>query len=167
LTDIPDGYVAVARVLGAWGVRGDLKAEAMAAEGVLVKGRAVSVGGLETSIERAEGSGGRLRLKFAGIDGREEAAALRGEWVLTREESLPPLPEGEYYRFQLLGLRVRSTDGEDLGTITDVFSTPENDVYVVKCESGDVLVPAVDDVVQVIDLKASVVTVEAIPGLFE
>jgi 16S rRNA processing protein RimM len=85
--------------------------------------------------------------------------------VLAREDSLPTLPEGEFYRFQLLGLRVVSTEGQELGTIEDVFSTPENDVYVVRGESGEVLIPAVEDVVTAIDLEARLVTVEVIPGL--
>jgi 16S rRNA processing protein RimM len=164
-SDVPEGYVAVARVLGAWGVRGDVNTEGMAAEGVLVTGREVTVGGRATVIERVGTSGKRLRLKLAGIDRRDDAAALRGEWILAREDSLPALPEGEYYRYQLLGMRVATTDGRDVGVIEDVFSTPENDVYVARGEGGEVLVPAVEDVVVAIDLAAGVVTIEAIPGL--
>jgi 16S rRNA processing protein RimM len=165
--EIPEGFVAVARVLGAWGVRGEVSVEPMAASGVLVAGREVTVGGQETRIERVGRSGAKVRLKLADVRDREAAAALRGEWVLAREESLPPLPEGEYYRFQLLGLRVVTSDGREPGVIEDVFSTPENDVYVVRGESGEVLVPAVEDVVLDIDLARGVMTIEAIPGLVD
>ena len=164
-TEIPQGYVAVARVLGAWGVRGEVSVEPMAAAGVLAAGREVAVRGKSTTIERVSLAAGKVRLKLAGIGGRQDAATLRGEWVLAREESLPLLPEGEFYRFQLLGLRVVSTEGQELGTIEDVFSTPENDVYVVHGEAGEVLVPAVEDVVLGIDLETRVVTIEVIPGL--
>jgi 16S rRNA processing protein RimM len=163
--EIPDGFVAVARILGAWGVRGAVSVEAMAAGGVLVAGREVTVREVATTIERVGPAGGKVRLKLAGIDEREDAAVLWGEWVLAREDSLPTLPEGEFYRFQLLGLRVVSTEGQELGTIEDVFSTPENDVYVVRGEGGEVLIPAVEDVVTAIDLEAGVVTVEVIQGL--
>ena len=164
-TEIPEGYVAVARVLGAWGVRGEVSVEPMAAAGVLAAGCQVLVGGQETAIGGISRAGGKVRLKFQGMDSREGAAALRGEWVLAQEESLPTLPEGEFYRFQLLGLRVVSTEGQELGTIEDVFSTPENDVYVVRGEGGEVLIPAVEDVVVGIDLETHLVTIEVIPGL--
>jgi 16S rRNA processing protein RimM len=163
--DIPDGYVAIARVLGAWGVRGDVKAEVMAPDAVLTKGRTVWVRGQQTTILQASRNGDKVRLVFEGIDSREAAAEMRGEWVLARQSDLPTMPEGEYYRIQLLGLRVVSTEGQELGTIEDVFSTRENDVYVARGEAGEVLVPAIDDVVVGIDLEKRVVTVEVIPGL--
>ena len=163
--DIPDGFVAIARVLGAWGVHGELKAEALAPLEVLSSGRAVTVGGRDTSIERAAESGRHLRLKLSGVESREETVAFRGQFVLTPEDSLPALPGDVYYRFQLLGLRVVATTGEELGVIEDVFSTPANDVYVVRGPRGEVLVPAVDDVVRGIDLSQRLMTVEVIPGL--
>lgn len=146
-------------------MRGEISVEEVAAKGILAPGRKVTVGGSATVIERVGKSGRKARLKLAGIEDREGAAALRGEWVLAREDILPALPEGEYYRYQLLGLRVVTTDGRDIGVIEDVFSTPENDVYVVRGENGEVLIPAVEDVVQEIDVAAGTVTIEAIPGL--
>jgi 16S rRNA processing protein RimM len=165
MTDIPEGYVAIARVLGAWGVKGDVKAEPLAPRDVLCEGCAVTVLGLLTSIDSVEGAGKQTRIHLAGIDDREAAAALRGSYLLVAEESLPPLPEDQYYRFQLLGLSVVTTGGEALGTIEDVFSTPENDVYVVRGPAGEVLLPATDDVVLDIDLPARTMTVELVPGL--
>lgn len=165
--EIPDGFVAVARVLGAWGVHGDVSVEVMATAGVLVSGREVTVRGTATTIERVGRAGGKVRLKLAGIDQREDAALLNGQWVLAAQSDLPVLPEGEFYRYQMLGLRVVSSEGRELGTIEDVFSTPENDVYVVRGEGGEVLIPAVEDVVAEIDLEARVVTVEVIPGLVD
>jgi 16S rRNA processing protein RimM len=159
--------VAVARVLGAWGVRGEVSVEPMAAPGVLVARLEVVVRDNPTTVERVGRAGGKVRLKLAGIDQREQAAELRGEWVLAREDTLPPLPEGEYYRFQLLGLLVITTDGREVGVIEDVFSTPENDVYVVRGGAREALIPAVDDVVLDIDLPEGVVTIDAIPGLLE
>jgi 16S rRNA processing protein RimM len=139
----------------------------MAANGVLKAGREVVVGGRETRIGGVGGSGDKVRIKLEGVEDREQAAALRNEWILAREGTLPKLPEGEFYRFQLLGLRVAGTNGQDLGRIEDVFSTPENDVYVVRSGGREVLIPAVDDVVLGIDVKAGVVTVEVIPGLLD
>jgi 16S rRNA processing protein RimM len=165
LDEIPPGYVAVGRVLGASGVRGDLKIEPLAPPSVLRAGRPVSIDGRNYQIERAGHSGRFLRLKLATVDTREDAQGLRGAYLQAREGDLDPLPEGENYRFQLIGVTVRSPDGRELGRVVDVQSAPENDTYVVKGPHGEVLVPAVDDVVHDVDLTKGVITVEIIPGL--
>jgi 16S rRNA processing protein RimM len=165
LEEIRPGYVAVGRVLGAWGARGDLKVEPLAPESVFGKGHTILIGGRDYEVDGSRRSGRFLRLKLAGVDTREEVQQLRGAYLEVAESQLTPLPEGQYYRFQLIGLAVRSLDGDQLGKVTDVISTPENDVYVVNSPSGEVLIPAVDDVVREIDLTAGAITIEIIPGL--
>jgi 16S rRNA processing protein RimM len=152
-------------VLGAWGVRGAVKVEPLAPERVLSQGRTVHVEGRQLSIRHAQRSGRFVRLAFDGVETRESAAALRSKALQVPESDLEPLPEGQYYRFQLVGLRVVGAGGEDLGRVTDVISAPENDVYVVQGENREVLIPAIDDVVQNIDLAAGVITIEVVPGL--
>jgi len=46
-----------------------------------------------------------------------------------------------------------------------VISAPENDVYVVSGPFGEVLIPAIDDVVRDVNITAGVILVEIIPGL--
>jgi 16S rRNA processing protein RimM len=165
LDEIRGGYVAIGRVLGAWGVRGDLKIQPLAPQSALLAGHSVSIARSEYTIERSDASGRFVRLKIAGVDNREEAQLLRGAYLQAREEDLKPLPDGEYYRFQLVGLAVICIDGRNLGRVVDVISAPENDVYVVKGPDGEVLIPAIDDVVQEIDLKNETISIETIPGL--
>jgi 16S rRNA processing protein RimM len=146
-------------------VRGAVKVEPLAPEQVLSQGRTVYVEGRQLNIRHAQQSGRFVRLTLDGVETRESAAALRNKALHALESDLEPLPEGQYYRFQLVGLRVVGTQGEDLGRVADVISAPENDVYVVQGENGEVLIPAVDDVVQDIDLVAGVITIEVVPGL--
>lgn len=157
--------MAVARVLATRGVHGELKAEPLAPPAALAPGRTVTAAATEYEIERISRSGRFVYLKLCGIDTREQTQALRGAYLQAPERDLAALPEGEYYRFQLIGLSVRSEDGRDLGHVTDVMSTRENDVYVVSGPFGEVLIPAVDDVVRDVDLNAGVILVEIIPGL--
>ena len=165
MDEIGAGYVAVGRVIGAWGVRGELKIEPLAPESALDTGHTVSIAGRHYTIERSDRSGRFVRLKIRGVDAREEAQLLRGAYLQAPEDDLKPLPEGEYYRFQLVGLVAHSVDGRELGQVVEVLSTPENDVYVVKGPDGEVLIPAVDDVVQDIDLTKGTISIEIIPGL--
>ncbi|HEU4759731.1 MAG TPA: ribosome maturation factor RimM [Dehalococcoidia bacterium] len=166
MDDVEPGYVAVGRVLSPHGVRGDLKVEPLAGTpDLLAPGHAVTIAGTPRTIERAARRGRLLYVKLAGIDDRETAATLRDRYLQVPESDLQPLAEGEYYRFQLIGLAVRSTQGESLGRVVDVLSTPGNDVFVVQGPQGEVLVPATDDIVREIDIAGGAMTVEVVPGL--
>jgi 16S rRNA processing protein RimM len=165
LDQVAPGYVAVARVLGARGTSGALNVQSLAPPTVLVRGRTVWTDGRQYEVQDVKRSGRFLLIKLAGIEDCEAAARLRDKFLQVPETGLDPLPPGQYYRFQLLGLMVRSSDGQDLGPITNVLTAPENDVYVVRGAYGEVLIPAIDDVVLAVDLDARVVTVEIVPGL--
>lgn len=160
-----EGYVAIARILGAHGVRGDLKIEPLAPESSFRRGASVRVHDTDHEIERFRPGGKSTLLKISGIDSRESAAALRDEFIQVPEDALEPLPEGDYYSFQLIGLAVRTTDGRDLGRLTRIISTSATDVFVVEGPLGEVLVPATEEVIADIDLEAGAMTIEAIPGL--
>lgn len=166
LPEPPAGYVAIARILGARGVRGDFRVEPLAPSSILAPGRAVRLAGRDTRIQSLGGTG-KVFLKVEGVDDRETAAALRDEYILVREADLDPLPEGEYYRIHLIGLRVLTTDGRDLGRITDIISTRENDVFVVTGAGGENLVPVIEDIIQEIDVAGGKVIIEAVPGLLK
>lgn len=78
-----------------------------------------------------------------------------------------PLPEGQYYHHQIIGLQVRTTRGELIGTVTDILTGKSNDNYIVRSDTGEILIPAIEDVVQSIDLNRRCMTIEAIEGLLD
>ena len=80
-------------------------------------------------------------------------------------EEAADLPEGSFYHHQIIGLAVRTTDGRDLGTLSDIIETGSNDVYVVTGPDGEALIPAIPDVVQDVDISGGIITVEPVPGL--
>ena len=75
------------------------------------------------------------------------------------------LEEGEYFHFQLLGLRVLTEEHEELGQITEILETGSNDVYVVSGPSGEVLVPALADVVREVRVNDGLMIVDLPDGL--
>ena len=78
-----------------------------------------------------------------------------------------PLPEGQYYHHQIIGLQVRTTQGELLGNVIEVLTGKSNDNYIVQGAKGEILIPAIEDVVQSIDLDQGCVIIEAIEGLLD
>jgi 16S rRNA processing protein RimM len=108
---------------------------------------------------------GGVLLRLEHIVNRNAAEALRGARVLICTSDLPALPPGEYYTYQLIGLRVVRESGEALGELSEVLRTGSNDVYVVKTTTGELLLPAIESVIRAIDLEAGTMTVVVPAGL--
>jgi len=106
-----------------------------------------------------------LLLKLAGYDDRDSAGELRGMLVQIPIEEAVPLEVGEYYHFQLVGVQVETEDGEPLGQVVEVIDTGANDVYVVRGPRGELLLPALDDVILELDLEAKRMVVRPLPGM--
>ncbi len=104
-------------------------------------------------------------LKLDEVRTRAAARALAGVEVTVAATSAPVLPAGEYYHFQLLGLRVMTEEGAELGRIREVIVTGSNDVYVVAGPEGEVLLPAVRQVVLGVDLELGVMRVRLMGGM--
>jgi 16S rRNA processing protein RimM len=168
--DPTDSFLAVARVAGAHGVRGELRCELLTDFPERLKHTHRLYSGeshTPLDVERARLQGGRAAiLKISGIDSRNDAESLRGQMLYVPEAEAVPLSKGSYFWHQIVGLRVRSTDGQDLGTVTEILQTGSNDVYAVRDDHREVLIPAIKDVVKGIDLDAGVMTIEMVEGLF-
>jgi 16S rRNA processing protein RimM len=108
---------------------------------------------------------GVVLLRLSGVGTPEEASALHGKALSVPVEEAAPLPEGAYYPYQLVGLRVETSAAESLGALAEVLQLPANDVYVVRGERGEVLIPALKEIVRDIDLEAGKMVVEPPPGL--
>lgn len=77
------------------------------------------------------------------------------------------MQEGQYYHFELVGLKVITTSGEPVGVITEIITMSSNDTYVVRGTRGEILIPAIGEVVKSIDLRNRSVVIEPIKGLLE
>lgn len=107
-----------------------------------------------------------LLITFQGYNSRDDVDDLRNQMVYVRANDSPHLPEGEFYRHQILGLLVITDSGEHLGTVTNILETGANDVCVVQPEFGpEILLPVIDSVILDIDLSMGKMLVHILPGL--
>lgn len=105
-------------------------------------------------------------LKLDGVDDRDTADLLRDLKLLVPVEEAVPLEEGEFYLFQLLGLRVITAEGCELGTIRDVIETGANDVYVVNgAGHGEILIPATAETILETNVAGGFLLVQLPDGL--
>jgi len=117
------------------------------------------------TLEQATPHKNRLLLRFQGVYDRDAADKLRGKKLYIHESQSDPLPEDEYYHYQLVGMEVKE-DGESLGKIRDILTYSANDVFIVKTPDGkEILIPALKDVVKKVDVSAGVMEVELPEGL--
>lgn len=111
---------------------------------------------------------GLFLLKLEGIERREDAERLRRAEVQVPRSEAVPLPPGMFYVFDLVGARVVTTGGEELGRLKDVLPNPANDVYVVEREDGrEILIPGVRHIVLSIDAENGEIVVDPPLGLVE
>lgn len=104
-------------------------------------------------------------LKFAGIDNIDEAEKYKDTYILIDRENAVKLPKGSYFICDIIGLRVEDRDGKHLGAVSDVMNTGSNDVYVVKNDGGEILIPAIKSVVLEINIDEGRMVVELPEGL--
>lgn len=105
-------------------------------------------------------------IKFKGIETPEDANLLRESYLMVNRADEEPLEEGTYYIVDMIGLEVYTDDGNILGKLEDIYNTGSNDIYVVKNEQGkQILLPAISEVIQKIDMENKKIIVHLIEGL--
>ncbi|MDZ7271613.1 MAG: ribosome maturation factor RimM [candidate division KSB1 bacterium] len=106
-------------------------------------------------------------LRLSEVTDRDTAEALVGAELLIPREQCLPLPPDSYYEFELWGMEVRTTAGRVLGTLHEVVDFPANDVWVVRDQEHEYLLPAVKEVIKMVDREERVIIIEPIPGLVD
>jgi len=160
-------FFMVGRILRAWGIRGDMKIAPFTDRPEDFQQYShVFVGPPQQryAVKSFRPFQGNWLLHLDGVDTREAAERLHGQEIFI-ELAQRPRQEGEFYAREVVGLKVRTLDGEELGEITEILVTGANDVYVVKGARGEILLPARVEVIKGIDVEAGTMTVELLPGL--
>lgn len=168
----PADLVTVGRVVRPHGLRGELRVlletdfpgrfERLREAYLIQAGRVQAV---EITARRPFRDG--LLLTLQGIDDLEAAEGMRGAEIAVSRGAVVPLEEGAFYVFEIVGLRVRTEEGRLLGTVVEVIRAPANDVYVVRGEEGEILLPATREVVRQVDPASGEMVVALLPGLEE
>ena len=172
---VPPGYLAVGQIVGAHGLSGELKIEAYSDfPDRFVPGVTLYLGEdlEEVKVATVRPHKTNLLVNLEEVGDRNEAEEVRGLWLYVPEAEAAELEEGQYWIHDIIGLQVVTLDGMQLGKITDVMATGANDVYVVRPAGDmnggrDILLPAIADVVEQVDIPNGIMVVRLLEGLID
>ena len=163
--------LTIGRLIGPHGIQGELRLFSYA------ESIASFVPGTSLLLKRFDGKKGKytivsvrphqkdVLLKLKGIGSIDEVNVWRNAEVFLEKTNLRELDDGTYYWFQIIGLKVITIDHKFLGKIINILRTGSNDVYVVRNESTEVLVPAIQSVIVEINLDEQVMRIDPPEGL--
>ena len=162
----PQKLVLLGRVMGAFGVRGEVRLESWTEPRARIFGyqpwilRAAN--GAERELQGARGrdTGKHVIAHLPGCEDRDAAEALRGTEILVPRQALPAPAAGEYYWIDLEGLRVVTVEGVVLGEVSHLLSTGANDVMVVLGERERMIPFVLPEFIRNVDFDAGIVTVD-------
>ena len=161
-------WIPVGRVTRTHGLKGELKFFPADQDDLVVQNdQQIRLGETTFKIKSVRGAKSPFIVKFEGVDSIEAAQSLLGQEVLVAKEDFESLLEGEYYRFEIEGLKAFDDTGKYYGVIEEIIATGSNDVYVVRGDGKEWLVPMIDSVVQNIDLEEGKLIFHCVEGLFE
>lgn len=160
--------IEIGKIVNTHGLRGHIKVEPWC-DGIETFEylNRVFVNNIEYEIENVKIQKNLFLLKLVDLNSIEEAEKLKNKVISANEEEMPPLPDGVFYIKDIMGLSVY--DGEKfIGEITDWIETGANNVYIIKRPNGkEVLIPAIDSVVEKIDIENKKMSVNMLEGLME
>jgi 16S rRNA processing protein RimM len=144
-----EGRLVVGLVRGIHGLRGAVRVEPLTDNPSRFEvGAVVFREGSDEplTVASAHRDGPGLLVRFDEVRDRNAATeTLRDAYL---EATPDPLAGDTFYWHDILGCTVTTTLGEDLGTVRDVFRVGESEVYEVTGPRGEILIPAVGDVVK-------------------
>jgi len=122
---------------------------------------------LDLEIEGVSYYKGFVFLRFVGYFSREAAQQLVGGLLQVKRSSVPKLPEGSFYHFEILDSRVYTDTGQYLGMVTDILETGTHDVYVVQGHGREYLIPSNKEIVRQINREQRTIVIHPLDGLLD
>ena len=184
-SSLPDDALEVGRILDAWGVKGWVKVlphstepEALfsakswflqVSDARFRPGFTAFSGTVSLNVDEAKTHSGSVVAKFAGVDDRNAAEALRGARIFLPRSSFPAASADEYYWADLIGLNVVNREGVGLGCVRDLMATGPHSVlcveYIDSQEDGtntpaERMIPFVAACVDAVDIAGKCITVD-------
>lgn len=163
-----DNFITVGRIINYWGSSGAVSIELMSDNPTRFSpGSIVFINNAKYTVLNKRSIQSKTVIEFEELGSISAAEALKGALIQIPESELPSLDDSSFYHFELIGLKVISAGDAYIGEVLKVLETGANDVYVVKTDSGELLIPAVKDIIKEINPSKGFIKIEPIEGLLD
>jgi 16S rRNA processing protein RimM len=162
--------VTVGQIERPFGVKGEVKVRSLSdVPGrleALTRVSLVAKSGMtiETNVTHIRRAGSGFIVGLTDVTTPEAAEPWRGGFIQVPRGPVPALPDGNYYACDLIGLAVRTEEGQLIGVLEQIWDLPGHHVFVVRQGGKEVLIPAAKQWVSAVDLEQRVMTVRVIDG---
>lgn len=163
-------YIQVGKIVNTHGIRGDVKVLPLTDDTKRFEElKSVFIGDdkLKLEISKVGYAKGNVILKFKNYDNINDVEKFKNTTVWIDEKDKVKLPQYSYFIHDIVGLEVYLSDGTHLGKVKDVLQPGANDVYIVKGEGKEYLIPAIKDVVKEVNIDENKIIIEPLEGLLE
>lgn len=163
---LQESFVVIGQALKPFGIKGEIKIKVFTESLEPFENSSVlTFGETPLRVVSVRAHKGCALVALEGVDTPEKAHGLSGSLVKTEYSNLPGKEEDEYFWFELIGMKVSTVDGRDLGEVTHITATGANDVIHVEGTYGEVLLPMIEDVVLEVDTENKEMVVDPLEGL--
>ncbi len=163
--------IIIGKIVGCFGIRGFLKIQPATHSigrfsGIIScyvgnpEGKAAAVTVEEVKIRESD-----VLVRFSGSPDRNSAEKLVGEYLMVRDEDAAPPPPGTRFIHEIIGCEVLDSGGMRIGTVTEVYKLPAQDVWAIRTSHGSVLFPAVEEFIELVDIGKRKIVIRPPDGL--
>lgn len=154
-------FLSIGKIVNTHGIKGEVKVLATSENPERYKKlKKVYIDGIEKKVTGCKLQPNRVILKIEGIDSIEDATKYKNKELMIVREDAIKLPEGRYFVCDLRGCRVESEKGVYFGELYDVIFTGSNDVYWIKNNKEELLVPVLEDIVLDINIEKKLIIIK-------
>lgn len=163
-------YIVIGKIVNTHGIRGDIKIypytddiKRFSSLNNIYIGKEK----LSFEIDSIKYHKGMVLLKLKEFDNINEVIHFKDELIFIDEQDKVKLPKDNYFIYELIDCKVFDVEGNSLGYIKDVLQNSSNDVYVIKDENKEYLIPAVKEFVKEVNIIKKTIIIDPIEGMIE
>lgn len=163
-------FLEIGKFVGTHGVRGMIRIQPWSDDGEFLthfKKFYLENGKTKIELNKITPHGNVVIAQVKGVDSIEDAEKLRNQTLYIKRADAR-LPEGRYFVSEIIGAKVFNADTDTLlGVLTDVSPTGANDVWHIKNDEKEYLVPAIPPVIVDVNIDADIIKIRPLKGIFD
>lgn len=163
-------FLEIGKIVGTHGVHGMIRIQHWSDDGDFLTNFNkfyLQNGKTEIELNKITPHGNVVLAAVKGVNTIEDAEKLRGSVLYIKRDDAK-LPKDRYFISEITGAKVFNAENDKfLGILTDVSSTGANDVWHIKNDGKEYLIPAIPDVIVKVDINSDLIKIKPLKGIFD